>query len=50
MGVLRMPEIEKEVEEFMSKNSMELEFSGEPHGEGTSSLLENIRMSTFLSF
>lgn len=32
----------------MSKNSLELEFSGEDHGEGISSSHEHLRMSSFI--
>lgn len=32
----------------MSKNSLELEFSGEEHGEGISSQHEHLRMSSFI--
>jgi len=46
--VLKMPHIEREVDKFMSKNSLELEFSGDEHGEGISSQHEHLRISSFI--
>ncbi len=43
-----MPHIEREVDKFMSKNSLELEFSGDEHGEGISSQHEHLRISSFI--
>ena len=45
--VIKLPELERDVSTFMSKNNLELEFSGE--SSGVSSQHEHLRMSTFLA-
>lgn len=37
LKLVQIPELEKEVQQFMDRNNLELEFSGEPSGEGVSS-------------
>lgn len=37
LKLVQMPELEREVQKFMDRNSLELEFSGDPFGEGVSS-------------
>jgi hypothetical protein len=37
LKLIKLGDVEKEVGEFMDRNSLELEFSGEPSGEGVSS-------------
>lgn len=37
LKLVQLPELEREVSAFMDRNGLELEFSGNPDGEGVSS-------------